>query len=115
MDNDDLYQKIESLINVILDEKIYYAMKGMKLRNITPAQIRAVKVFIVYRRLGIEWLSVATCETFMKATSTHSILHLLGDKRVLLLKRGPKNLQYSLDPVFLNHLSPELFAPITQL
>lgn len=116
MSNDELGQRIKALIDAIPDEKIYYALRAAKLLNVSAAQVHVVKIFIVYHRCGIQWLPVPLVQYYLSFPgSAHQRLHLLGDKRVLLLKRGPRVLQYSLDPIFLKHIPSELLKPIESL
>jgi len=90
------------------DADIYYALRKMQIKHITELQMKAIKVFLALRNLGMLKVTTTLFSEIMNLPSGNAIalLHRLGDKRVINLLRGETkhtSYRYMLSSTFLQH------------
>jgi len=76
-----------------IDEpSVYFALRKMRVRYLSNDAVRAVKIFIALRQLGMTIVPTSTFAYFYGTTRSNAImlLHRLGDKGVLMLVKNDK-------------------------
>jgi len=90
--------------------KVYYTMKGMNLKFIHPATVEYVKACLALHTFNLTITTNLVSKIMDKGYSA-TMLHSLGDKHILVLKRSDKksiNLEWIIDPTFLKYYEGEL-------
>jgi len=81
------------------DWKLYFYLKGLKLKRLTPHQrsFRILKYAIILHRLGLPISSDMI--SFIEGTDVNifNILHTLGDKHLLIFKRKSGRYEWMLN------------------
>ena len=98
--------EVKKQIQLIPSEHVFYALRQMKLRNISEQQINTVKIFLALRHFGLNIIPTTLFKELYGRTYSNAlrILHLLGDKKVLMLVRNKKTgpMRYILSETFLS-------------
>ena len=103
--------EVKDLINTkaseVSDVKVFYSLKQMKIKRISPKTIQAVKLCIGLETLGLSINTNTLC--FLLDICPETIrqrLHILGDKKVLNLVRGSKGVahKWMLSDVFKKYM-----------
>ena len=113
-------QAIEILRNTMKEipaYKVYYTMKLMKLSRIYAVTVRKMRACLAIHLHGLP-ITTTLLNSVVKEAPTDSdlpgavtLLHSLGDKNCLALKRGTKSkkrLQWMVSPVFLKYYNGEM-------
>ena len=94
--------------------KIVFAFKRMKVKPIYTASIELMKACIVLHNNGLPILTGLLSEIMNKSASTIGMsLHILGDKKCLIFKRGVNRAygrnEWMLNPLFMRGVSQNEF------
>ena len=86
-----------------LRDRVYYTLRKMKITHITERAVEAVLIFLALQKLNTMSVSVGLFNVFLNAKDPWTLLHLLGDKKVVVLKRGSDPYEYMLSNVFMQY------------
>jgi len=107
-------QAIE-LLQTMMDEipifKVYYTMREMKLKRLHTSTVKYMRACLAIHLSGLPITTdLLSAIIDVKRVSTIPMLHSLGDKNCLVLKRmhGKKNYEWVVHPVFLKHFYGEI-------
>lgn len=104
-----LINEIKAKLSDMDNDRIYYSMRKMKLRYISPNQLEIMKIMLVLKEFGLSIVTNRLLSEFSKITSLQHLrmcTHILGDKFCLTLLRGKakdNQARYMLHPIFLQH------------
>ena len=100
---EDVLALVHEKAKEVDDVRVYYALRKMKLRYLTPATVKVVKYAVALTELGLP-ITASLMTSLLKKVleSVMSQLHGLGDKHVLLFKRrGSGRYEWTLSPAFM--------------
>ena len=100
---DQLKEKVIDYMSRIEDYLIYYPLRELKLKHIRDKTIETIKCCIVLDYIGLPiTINLVSFILEVAHTSVSARLHVLGDKRVLLLKGYTERSEmcYELYPAF---------------
>lgn len=97
---DELKKRVFEEAEKIDDAKLYFCLRRLKIRHLTPKlkSFHILKVLIAMRRLHVPINSHTIIWIFDKdKTTIFGVLHNLGDKHLLILKRKEKMYEWVLN------------------
>ena len=107
---EELLLRIKDEASKIEDTTIFYNLKEHKVCRITSETVETVKYVLAAQMAGLPYATtdlVSTLRGVSKGTAT-TTLHILGDKKILLLlRRGGRRLYYRVSPSFAEKLLPQ--------
>lgn len=100
---EEVVDLIKDRVQEIENYRVYYTMRGMKIRYIRDTTVDTVRYCIALQELGLPITAQLVSE--LEGTTTQSVrnkLHTLGDKHVLTMVRGTKSPvnRWVLNPMF---------------
>jgi len=112
---EELKKRVFEEAEKIDDVKLYYRLKELKIRYISPrsTSFYVLKVIIALRRLRLPINSNVITWLFKDKSNIFAVLHNLGDKHLLILKRKERIYEWILNEHLLgDFLEGENQAPI---
>ena len=112
MEEEKILQVIRTKAKEYDESKIYYSLRQMRIRYVTTKQIVAIQTFLALYDLGQRTVTtnLFAALTNMEPGNALTLLHRLGDKRIINLIRELSSTtqpyRFSLSETFLKHFRP---------